>query len=111
MLHFVRNDLEARRVILTLQGHIFGEWAGVLERECVELMRLGRVVLLDLSGVGFLGRSGVEALDRLVRAGVEIIDCSPLIADVLAQEGIEAAKSFRDPTNGKVPGKRGGPAE
>jgi anti-anti-sigma regulatory factor len=108
VLRIERDDLEARRVVLTVQGRIVREWADVLERECVELMQSGLVVVLDLSGVVFIGRSGIEVLGRLARAGVGIIDCSPLIADVLEQEGIEVGRSFRDPNNGTEPGKLGG---
>ncbi|MBZ5637805.1 MAG: hypothetical protein LAO51_03500 [Acidobacteriia bacterium] len=93
MLRILRDDAAAQRVVLILEGHIAGAWAEVLERECVELSRSGRPVALDLAGVAFIGRSGVEALGRLGRAGVAIVGCSPLIADVLEQEGIEVGRS------------------
>jgi anti-anti-sigma regulatory factor len=81
MLRIQRNDVDADKVNLMLQGHIVAEWADLLERECVELGRSGRSVTLDFSGVAYIGRSGFEALSRLSRAGVGIIGCTPLIAD------------------------------
>jgi len=102
MLLILRDeDLEARRVALMLQGHIVAEGAEVLERECLELRRSGLRVALDLSGVIFIGRSGLEAIGRLAQAGVDIMACPPLIADMLEQEGIEVG-------HGKHPWKRGG---
>jgi anti-anti-sigma regulatory factor len=41
----------------------------LLERECQEPIRSGIGVVLDLSEVVFIGRSGVEALGRLGKAG------------------------------------------
>jgi anti-anti-sigma regulatory factor len=94
MLRIERDDVDAHRVILVLQGHVVAEWADLLERECAELSRSGLRVALDFSAVAFIGRSGFEALSRLSRAGVPIIGCSQLIADVLGQEGIAASRAF-----------------
>jgi anti-anti-sigma regulatory factor len=112
MLRIQRDDVDAHRVILVLQGHVIAEWADLLERECAELSRSGLRVALDFSGVAFIGRSGFEALSRLSRAGVRIIGCSQLIADILRQEGIAASQDFEDPNDGSVPGEpdRPGPA-
>ena len=106
MLRILRGDSAAQRVVLILQGHIAGAWAEVLERECSELNRTGHQVVLDLAGVAFIGRSGVEALGRLGRAGIAIVGCSPLIADVLEQEGIAVGRATEDASNGSVPGDR-----
>jgi anti-anti-sigma regulatory factor len=89
MLRIQRDDVDADKVNLILQGHIVAEWADLLERECVELGRSGRSVTLDLSEVAYIGRSGFQALSRLSGAGVGIIGCSPLIADMLELDGIE----------------------
>jgi anti-anti-sigma regulatory factor len=105
MLRIQRDDVDAHRVILVLQGHIIAEWADLLERECAELSRSGFHVALDFSGVVFIGRSGFDALSRLSRAGVPIIGCSQLIADVLRQEGIAASGDFEDANDESVPGE------
>jgi anti-anti-sigma regulatory factor len=95
MLHIQRDDLDAQRVILLLQGHILLESADLLERECDELSRSGHRVALDLSRVVFIGRTGFEALTRLSRAGVQIFGCPPLIAELLEHEGIAATRRLR----------------
>jgi anti-anti-sigma regulatory factor len=88
MLRIRRDDVDDRTVVLILEGRIVGAWAVLLERECEDLVRSGFRVILDFSDVIFISRSGVEALGRLGRAGVLIIDCPPLIAAMLAEEGI-----------------------
>ena len=88
MLHIQRDDVDAQTVLLVLQGRIAAEWADLLERECRELRGLGFRVVLDLSGVVFISRSGREALGRLGLTGVTITGCSPLVAAMLQQEGI-----------------------
>ena len=95
MLRIVQKNVDAHQVILALEGHILLGWAELLERECVELLRSGRRVALDFSHVGFIGRAGVEALTRLGRAGVEMVGCSPLIADILELEGLTASRRVR----------------
>ena len=88
MLHILRVDVEAHRVVLILQGQIVNEWADALQRECLDLGRAGLRAELDLTGVVFISRTGFEVLGRLFRSGVEIVACSPLIADMLEQEGV-----------------------
>lgn len=94
MLRILREDKEVHRVVLLLQGHIVAEWAELLERECMELSRCGLRIVLDLSGVVLIGRSGLEVLGRLGRSGFPIVGCSPLIADMLEQEGIDVIRSI-----------------
>jgi anti-anti-sigma regulatory factor len=95
MLRIRRDNVDAHRVILVLEGHILLEWAELLEHECEELTRSGVHVVLDFSQVFFIGRTGLEVLTRLSRAGVEIFGCSPLIADTLEAEGIAASRRVR----------------
>lgn len=108
MLRILRHDEVDNRVVLILQGRIVAEWADLLESECLELSRSGLRVWLDLAGVTFIGRPGVDVLGRLVRSGIEIVGCSALIADMLEQEGIEAARDIEDTNDRPVPWKRGG---
>jgi anti-anti-sigma regulatory factor len=88
MLRIHHDVVGAHEVTLRLQGRIVAEWAELLERECRSLMRFGHRVVLDLSDVVFIGRSGVGVLGRVSRGGVRIVGCTPLIAAMLEQEGI-----------------------
>jgi anti-anti-sigma regulatory factor len=88
-----RDEVDAHAVALIPQGPMTAEWAEVLERECEQLSRWGFRVVLDLSELVVIGRTGIEVLRRLSRAKVGITGCSPLIASMLEQEGIPAARA------------------
>jgi len=88
MLRILRDDADAHTATLVLEGRLVAEWVELLEYECLSLIVSGLGVALDLSGVVFIGRSGVAALGRLDKVGVQITGCSPLIAAMLEQEGI-----------------------
>ena len=106
MLRMLREEQGPRRVVLIVEGRIVGEWADVLEDECLKLIRSGLSVTLDLAGVDFIARRGIAALDRLVRIGVQIRDCSPLIADLLEQEGIRITRKNEGGNERVVPWRR-----
>jgi hypothetical protein len=44
----------------------------------------------------FIGRSGLETLGRLDRAGALVIGCTPLIAAMLEQEGIQTVRTRKE---------------
>jgi len=83
-----REEGSRSRATLKLEGRVVGEWSALLERECSDLLRSSVLVRLDLAGVGFVDRAGVEAFDRLSRAGVEIRCPSGPVASVLLGEGV-----------------------
>jgi len=93
VLRITRDDIDSGNVLLALQGRISADWAEVLEHECSRLSAFGFHIALDMSGVVFISRPGVEALGRLGQAGVAITGCSPLVAAMLRQEGIVAGLS------------------
>ena len=88
MLRIRHDDSNSENAVLHLEGNLVAEWADLLERVCEEAGRSGRRVVLDLAGIVFIGRSGFQALGRLSRSGVGITGASPLIADMLASDGI-----------------------
>jgi anti-anti-sigma regulatory factor len=93
MLRIRHDVMAAREVTLFLQGRIVAEWAELLERECERLIRSGYRVVLDLSEVVFIGRSGVEVLGRVGHAGARIVGCTPLVVAMLEHEGIVAERN------------------
>lgn len=106
MLRIRHDDVDARTVALILQGRIVAEWADLLERECQQSRRSGLRVVLDLSEVVFIGRSGLQVLGRLGQTGVRIIGCSPLIAAMLRQEGIAVDPNVGEPKEDDAQGKQ-----
>jgi len=87
-LRITRKEGSRSRATLKLEGSLVAEWAALLERECSDLLRVSASVSLDLAAVGFVDRAGVEALERLSRAGVEIRCPSGAVASVLSGEGV-----------------------
>jgi anti-anti-sigma regulatory factor len=88
MLRIHRDDVNEHRAVLVLEGRIAGAWVVLLESECEALIESGLGVDLDLSEVVYVAHAGLAALRRLHQRGVGIIGCSPLLATMLAQEGI-----------------------
>ena|SRR5215813_1335251 len=103
VLRIRRNDAMADGAVLLVEGHLAAEWADLLLRESLELIQSDLAVVLDLSGVVFVSPFGVEVLSRLSRAGVRIIGCPPLIADVLGYEGIEVGRYIEEKIDEAVP--------
>jgi anti-anti-sigma regulatory factor len=92
-LRITRRRGSRSRATLKLEGRVVAEWAALLERECSELLRSRREVVLDLTAVTFVDRVGVRTLGRLSRARVEI-RCRPgPVASVLEGEGIPVTQN------------------
>ena len=100
-LRITRDRRSRSRATLKLEGSVVAEWAALLERECSELLRSSAAVSLDLAGVGFVDRAGVEALERLSRAGVEIRCPSGAVASVLLGEGVRVTRDGDGGCGGK----------
>ncbi len=101
MLRITRDERSRSRPTLRLEGSVAAEWAALLEHECSDLLQSRGSVSLDLTGVGFVDRAGVEALDRLSRAGVEIRCRSGPVASVLDGEGIRVTRVADDLDDGQ----------
>jgi len=91
-LRITRVKGSRSRATLRVEGNVVAEWAALLERECSDLLRSWGAVSLDLAGVRFVDRAGVEALERLSRAGVEVRCRSGPVASVLEAEGVRVTR-------------------
>lgn len=87
-LRITRERGSRFRANLRLEGRLVAEWAALLERECLDLLLSRGAVRLNLSGVVFVDRAGVEVLRRVSHMGVEIHCRSRLIASVLEGEEV-----------------------
>jgi hypothetical protein len=96
-LRITRGEGSHDGVTLKLEGSVVAEWATLLRREGFDLLRSSGPVRLDLAGVVFVDRAGVEALARLSRAGVEIRCPSGPVASVLEAKGVRVAGRANDP--------------
>ena len=103
-LRITREEGSRSPALLRLEGSVVAECAALLEHECLGVLRSGEAVSLDLAGVTFVDRAGVEALERLSRAGVEI-RCRPgPVASVLEGEGVRVKRAPDDVNDGCLGG-------
>ena len=93
VLRITRDDEPVSGVTLKLDGRLTDPWAGLLEQECSRALRSTRPVIIDLSGVAFVDRAGLDTLSRLDREGVSIRGCSDLVASILTAEGNRAERA------------------
>ena len=85
MLKITRNDLDSIQTTLHLEGRVTQTDLPELERSRTEFQQAGRRLVLDLSGVSFVGREGVAALQRMRLDGIIITGCSPFVAELLQE--------------------------
>ncbi len=79
MIRITKKNSSNSDVTLGVEGRIVTDWAGVLERECSELLVKGCQVRLDFSGVTYVDCHGVERLQNLHGKGVRFVNCPNLI--------------------------------
>ncbi len=83
MLRMTRLAETASMITLNLEGRVLDDWVRVVERECRSVLHPGRKVVLDLSGVTYIDGRGVGMLKSLMAGHVEIINCPPVIEELL----------------------------
>jgi hypothetical protein len=75
------QPIEETRVVLRLEGQLIGPWVDELRRTCDTLPH--DRLLLDLAGVSFVERRGVDLLQWLRRRGVQLQHCSTFVLEQL----------------------------
>ena len=80
-IELLQNRQDA--VTLELAGRVVGPWVAELNRSCEQALGVGGTLSVDLRGVSFVDREGVELLLRLRRRHVSLINCSPFVAEQL----------------------------
>lgn len=68
---------------MAIEGRIVSEWISVVETECQGLLLKQQNVLLDFSGVNFVGADGVRMIRRLIAKGCRIKNCPSFIQQIL----------------------------
>ena len=86
MLRLTRTTGLPHEAIVLLEGQIVAEWVELLEAECLTLLQTDQQVLLDLSRVSYLDRRAARLLRDLAARSVQLINCPPLVADLLRED-------------------------
>jgi anti-anti-sigma regulatory factor len=89
MLRLTRTSPGTAEVVLKAEGQIVGDWVALLESECRELLATERSVALDLGDVSYLDRQGVRVLRELTRGSLTLVNCPPLVEELLTEDPLE----------------------
>jgi anti-anti-sigma regulatory factor len=89
MLRLTRTVRDSTEVVLKAEGQIVAEWVPLLEAECRELLGTDRRVMLDLGDVSYLDRRAVRMLRELTRGDLGLLNCPPLVAELLTEDAGE----------------------
>ena len=73
-----------------MEGRIISDWIPLLESECLRWSESKDCLILDFSGVTYIDTRGAEMISRLndtlKKERLKIINCSPLVKDLLLTE-------------------------
>lgn len=83
MLRINKMTLAPTKTLLALEGKLTDSGLAVLRREMEEPLEQGGRVVLDLSGLRYLGTSGARLLKEWPADRVELINCSAVIVGIL----------------------------
>ena len=83
MLRIQLLDQQDGTATLELAGRVVGLWVDELSRSCERILGVGGTLSVDLGGVSFVDRYGVELLQRLRARDVALVNCSPFVAEQL----------------------------
>ena len=83
MLRIELLDQKDGTATLELAGRVVGPWVDELSRSCERILGVGSTLSVDLGGVSFVDRHGVEFLKALRTRAVALVNCSPFVAEQL----------------------------
>ena len=83
----IRISVEGGGATLNVAGDLVGEWAALLERECVRRLEVEPELSLDLSDLKRLDDAGIAALRRLKRRGARLTRCAHVVSELIGECG------------------------
>jgi anti-anti-sigma regulatory factor len=83
MLRITRIGESQSLVTLKVEGQIISEWVSLLEKEALSSLQEKKEVVLDFTEVTFINHNGVEMLQKISAENIRIVNCCPLIKDLL----------------------------
>lgn len=86
MLRLTRTSPDPNAIVLKAEGQIVGDWVGLLETECRQLMATEPRVILDLAEVSYLDPQAVRTLRALTGDSLRLINCPPLVEELLTED-------------------------
>ena len=89
MLRISPIDSGNHHVILRLEGRVAGPWVAELRTACEKVLGEGRALELNLAEVSYLDPAGVALLANVSERGVQLLSCSPFIAEQLKTNAVQ----------------------
>ena len=86
MLRLTRTAETPDEVVIKAQGQIVAEWVSVLEEEVLRLATRDHQVVLDMGEVNYLDSRAVRLIRTLAAGPVSLVNCSPLVEELLAED-------------------------
>lgn len=83
MLRISENNASIETVTLLLEGQISNHGVEITRESCEQVLKKGGHLILDMSGVSFVDRTGIALLRKLQQQNVELINCSPFLKEQL----------------------------
>lgn len=83
MLRIVEEQATDSSITLRLDGRLVSRWVEVLRSSCEQAFQHGSRLRLDLAGVSFADREGLNLLRQLQAQQVSVINCPPLLREQL----------------------------
>lgn len=71
--------------IVKLEGKLLEPWISELQDACRTARKQDAAATLDVAGLSYIDAPGTIALRDLMRRGVALTGCSPLIAELLKE--------------------------
>ena len=84
MLRIMEGNATNDSMTLRLDGSLISHWVEVLRSSCEQAFTHRDELILDLAGVSFADREGVELLQQL-QPRVTFINCSPFLREQIGQ--------------------------
>ena len=83
MLRLTLETIGSMRPCLRAEGRLVGEYASLLETECMRVLGEAPEIELDLAGVTDVDARGLAALSRLRGESIRLIGCTPIMLAAL----------------------------
>lgn len=83
MLRITENRTASDTVILLFEGQVANHLVNIAREVCAPLLAQNQQLILDLAGVTFADRNGIQFFQSLPQHQVRFTNCSPFLSEQL----------------------------
>ena len=73
------------RALVCGVGQLTNHWIEIARETCEQVLSQNNQLVLDVAGVTFADRNGIEFLQTILQQQVELKNCSPFLTEQLKQ--------------------------